>query len=165
MRGVLFERHCLVVAVCLLAIVSGGCVSRPEIVLSTLPQHAAGLSLDNVSIVDAQYLAGHPLDDVLGALSKTRQEGGAAFRSSSLVHASIGGVWVTGVSGSQLLEVLPDNWGHVTGHTSATIAHKVGRLLEMPPNHLLFAYVSGDIVYMASSDDRGILNQLVASMP
>lgn len=143
------------------------CTSRSDSVLGTLPQHVVGVSLDTVTIVNDQYPSGHPVDDVLRALSKTRRDGGAVFRSSSRGSPSVGGIWVDGVDGAKLLDAVVNNWlaAAVIARTTTRIDSKDVWLLEIRPNHLAAAYSRGDVVYIASSDDRGELDQVMAALP
>jgi hypothetical protein len=133
--------------------------------MASLPRVAAGISLDHVTVFDDQFLAGHPLDDVLQALSKTRQEGRAVFRSSSKVNASIGGTWVAGVTGADLLAAISEHWTPAQSRELATIESKEGWLLDSTAEDLVFGYAVDDIVYLAIASDRATLDALVASLP
>jgi len=147
--------------------VTASCSSQTQVLLNTLPVVGAGMALEQVTVVDESRRSGHPMDDVLMALGKSRRDAIIVFRSASSGGPSVGAVTVTGVIGADLLIAVVDNLqsAAVISRTMTTAAGKDVWLIESRPDHLAAAYSHGDVVYLALSDERLVVDDLLAVMP
>jgi len=117
--------------------------------------------------VDASYLSGHPVDDVLAALGKSRSDAVAVFRDAADGSGTMGAVAVRDVDGVTLLHAVTAHWrsAAVTGRSETDVDGKHVWLLSERLGYLVAAYVRTDVVYIVSANDLTTLEALLRSMP
>lgn len=144
-----------------------GCVSRTDMLLSSLPSSVGDRSFDRVTVVDDAFLPGHPIDDVLAALGKRRADAVVVFRDTSDGAGSMGAMAVSGVDGQNLLQAVVKNWASagVVDRSQSSIGAKPVWLLTSRLAYLVAVYAKSDVVYLAGSGDAQTLDIIVRSMP
>jgi hypothetical protein len=161
--GALFQIVIGVLVLCLTV----GCTSRTATLLASLPNEAGGVQFDIVQVVDEEFEGGHPVDDVLAALDKTRRDAHVVFRESARGDGGIGGLSVDGVSGPVLLDAVVEHWAAaaVIRRTEADLGARSGWLVETRTSHFTFAYQRGDALYFALSYDLAKVERFLMVMP
>lgn len=144
-----------------------GCGPSASSILATLPSEAGGVTFDLIQVVDEGYQGGHPIDDVLAALGKTRRDAIVAFRESQRGDGGVGAVYINGITGAVLLDAVVQHWAaaSVIARTELQSGGHTGWLLEHRAGHFTFAYERGDSVYLAMSYDRDRVDAFAAVLP
>lgn len=160
-------RAWIAVAIALVAACSALPFTAANQLLSSLPTSAGGIDFDDFQMIDDSFLSGHVVDDVLSALGKRRSDGAAVFRFSSVGGVSIGAVAVRGVDGDDLLTACVENWQApaVVRRSQRAVNGTDGWEIEMRGGYLTVFYVRGNAVYVAWSEQRQVLEAVLADMP
>jgi hypothetical protein len=158
------------IALVLTAVASGcGPGPRPTVaeLTATLPTAVAGEPLDFVQIVDENLDVGHPIDDVLAKLLKSREETSIVFRESRLGLGGVGAAAVDGVDGDRLLATTVETWNapRVVRRSQQVIGDRTVWLIEESNGQQTYIYARGRIVYFAASGDAEMAKALVDALP
>lgn len=133
--------------------------------LSTLPDEAGGVFFEDIQSVDDAFLSGHPVDDVLAALGKTRAETIAVFRSGA--NGTIGAISVDGTGGQLLLEAFAQSWHApaVVGRFTRILGGTVAWELVERDGARTVLYQRQNLVYLATAPDRAAVERILSDMP
>jgi hypothetical protein len=145
-----------------------GCNARLNSLQASLPRQAAGLTFDQVRVVEeSQFLDGHPIDDAYREVGKRRSDATAVFLHPSNGAAEIGAVTVSGVSGDSLLRAVVDAWSApaVVARSERAIGDRAVWGLETRSGHVTAVYRRDDVVYIVSSSDRALVDAIMLEMP
>jgi len=136
-------------------------------ILAALPTSIDGIAFDSVVVVDENFQSGHPADDVLAHLGKSRSDAEIVFRERAGGDLSVGGMAVDGVSGPDLLGAVVNNWksSAVSNRSQTTIENHMVWLLDIRPNTSVAAYERGGVVYLVEASDRSLTDSAIKAMP
>jgi hypothetical protein len=159
-----------VTAVLLLVLAAGcGPSGRPTVadLRATLPTSVAGQPLDLVQVVDDNFNVGHPIDDVLAKVFKSRREASVVFLDSSGGVRTVGAAAVSGVDGDTLLAATVATWNApaVVGRSEHSIGDRSVWLIEERGGFQTYVYARGPIVYFAAADDAEVARVLLDALP
>jgi hypothetical protein len=140
---------------------------RAAELLATLPEDAGGVHFKGVQVVDDSMWVGHTVDAALDALGKERGDAASVFRWSDRPGATIGAITVKGIDGVTLLRALVDTWNApavIRRSTRVLGESRAWTLVDRLRNRTVL-YRRGDVVYVASTDERATLDSILADMP
>lgn len=156
-----------VVAAWLAAFIVTGCIARTDALLGTLPRNVGGTAFTQVQVVDESFLSGHPIDDVLQRLGKTRKDAAVVYVYSADGSGTLGAATVSGVSGQELLDAVVDTWTapSVTDRAEVAIGERTAWQLASRTGTVTIVYAAGEVVYFASSNEANRAERFAAALP
>jgi hypothetical protein len=154
-----------------LLVLAAGCgpSGRPSVadLRATLPTSVAGQAFDLVQVVDDNLNVGHPIDDVLAKLFKSRGEASVVFLDSSRGVGTLGAAAVSGVEGDTLLAATVATWNApaVVGRSEHMLGGRSVWLIEERGGFQTYVYARGPIIYFAAADDAEVARVLLDALP
>lgn len=141
--------------------------SATSTLLSSLPETADGIQFEDVIVVDQSFSSGHPIDDVLESLGKTRRDATAVFRGSAAASATVGAILVQGVSGGDALNAVVQHWqaAALVSRNQTEIGGRAVWLLEFRPDQVMTVHERGEAVYLVAANDRSTVARILPSLP
>lgn len=120
---------------------------------------------DRYQIVDDSWNVWHPVDDVLTALDRQREDALPAFRYAE--DATIGAIAVEGIDGSTLLKAFVDEWNApaIIARSQRQAAGTIGWALAERGGGLTVVYRRANVVYLVSAPDPAKLEAILSDMP
>lgn len=127
-----------------------------EVVFRTLPEETSAERLGRVDVVDNRgtFRTGHPVDDVLEALGKSRDDATTVVRYTRDERAWIAGIVVAGVDPPVLLDAVEQHWQApgVTSREATVIQGRDAVVMDRRDGSRIVAFERGGIVYVAYAD-------------
>ena len=134
--------------------------------LELLPTRAGGVVFSQANVIDDGFLSGHAVDDVYGALGKSRRDGLAASRLDPGTGDAIGAMTVAGIPGQDLLDTFVRHWQAeaIVSREAEVIGDRDAWVMEHRGGATTVAYRRNDVVFYAYSEADGRARNYVSDM-